>query len=252
MASPSVIGLIPARQGSKRLPGKNVRPFAGHPLIAYSIGAALDSGVFDRVVVSTDSPDVARLAQSYGAEVPFLRPPEMAADQSPDIEWVRYTLGRLVREGERFDAFSILRPTSPFRLPATIRRAWKQFRETAGAESLRAVERCRQHPAKMWVLDGAFMRPLQDDGGARPPWHSSAYQALPPVYAQNASLEIAWSRIPLEEGTIAGQRVVPFLTENFEGHDINKPEDWLLAEALIQHGLAVLPAVRPPVGQPAA
>jgi N-acylneuraminate cytidylyltransferase len=247
MSAPSLIGLIPARSGSKRVPGKNVQPFAGHPLIAYSISAALDSGVFARVLVSTDSPEVARLAQRYGAEAPFLRPAEMAGDRSPDIDWVGYTLRRLAEDGASYDAFSILRPTSPFRLPATICRAWKHFRDNPGVESLRAVEPCRQHPGKMWILEGSFMRPLQDDGGARPPWHSSAYQALPPVLAQNACLEITWSRVPLEHGTIAGQRVLPFFTEGFEGFDINKPEDWLLAEALIHHGLAALPAVRLPL-----
>ena len=247
MTAPSPIAFIPARAGSKRVPGKNVRPLAGHPMIAYSISAALESGVFTRVIVSTDSPEVAQLAKRYGAEVPFLRPIEMAADRSPDIEWVEYTLRRLGHEGHMPDAFSILRPTSPSRLPSTIRRAWSLFCKTPGADSLRAVELCRQHPAKMWFLDGAFMKPLQDDGGAHPPWHSSAYQSLPPVYAQNASLEIAWSRVPLEHGTIAGKSVIPFLTENSEGFDINKPEDWLLAEALLQHGQAALPSVRVPL-----
>lgn len=88
------------------------------------------------------------------------------------------------------------------------------------------------------------MKPLMKDGGANPPWHSSAYQALPPVYAQNASLEMAWTRVPLEEGTIAGKKIIPFLTEGHEGFDINKPEDWWMAELLIEKGLARLPLIR--------
>lgn len=240
----TIVGLIPARAGSKRVPGKNIRLFAGHPLLAYTIGAALDAGIFTRVIVSTDSPETAEIARRYGAEVPFLRPAEMAADRSPDIEWIDYTLRRLQAEGGAADAFSLLRPTSPFRLPTTIRRAWSLFSSQPEADSLRAVELCRQHPAKMWVREGSFMRPLLDDGGANPPWHSSAYQVLPEVYAQNASLEIAWTAVPLNRGTIAGKRIIPFLTEGYEGFDINKTDDWLLAAALLKNNLVALPAVR--------
>jgi CMP-N,N'-diacetyllegionaminic acid synthase len=242
-ATRKIVGLIPARAGSKRVPGKNVRNFAGHPLIAYTISAAIDSGVFERVIVSTDSPEVAELCKHYGAEIPFLRPAEYAGDKSPDIEWIQYTLKRLKEEGVLADAFSILRPTSPFRLPSTIQRAWQRF-SSIDADSLRAVELCKQHPGKMWTLDGDLMKPLLDDGGINPPWHSTPYQALPVVYAQNASLEMAWSRVPLEQGTIAGKRIIPFFTEEAEGFDINKQEDWWLAESYLQRGLATLPEVR--------
>ena len=240
---PKIVGLIPARAGSKRVPGKNVRNFAGHPLVAYTISAAIDSGVFERVIVSTDSPEIAELCKHYGAEIPCLRPAEFAGDKSPDIEWIKYTLQHLKSEGTLTDAFSILRPTSPFRLPSTIQRAWKQFTDL-DADSLRAVELCKQHPGKMWTLEGDLMKPLLSDDGVSPPWHSTPYQALPLVYAQNASIEIAWSRIPLEQGTIAGRRVIPFFTEEAEGFDINKPEDWWLAENSLALGLAQLPEVR--------
>jgi N-acylneuraminate cytidylyltransferase len=95
----------------------------------------------------------------------------------------------------------------------------------------------------MWVVTGNLMRPLLDDEGAAPPWHSSPYQSLPAVYIQNASLEIGWSRVPLEQGTIAGGKVIPFFTEGDEGFDINKPDDWLLAEIRIGSGQFSLPAV---------
>jgi CMP-N,N'-diacetyllegionaminic acid synthase len=239
----SIVGLIPARAGSKRVPGKNVRDFAGHPLIAYTICSALESGIFERLIVSTDSPEVADLCRYYGAEVPFLRPVEFAGDKSPDIEWIQYTLKQLKSEGTLADAFSMLRPTSPFRLPETIQRAWTKFL-SVDADSLRAVELCKQHPGKMWTLEGELMKPLLDDGGINPPWHSTPYQALPTVYAQNASLEIGWTRVPLELGTIAGKRIVPFFTEEAEGFDINKQEDWWLAEIFLASGLAKLPEVR--------
>ena len=98
--------------------GKNVRLLAGHPTIAYTIGPALDSGVFESVIVSTDSEEIAAIARHYGAEVPFLRPAEFAGDTSPDIEWVEFTLTQLGRQGRAWDCFSLLRPTSPFRTPA--------------------------------------------------------------------------------------------------------------------------------------
>jgi CMP-N,N'-diacetyllegionaminic acid synthase len=232
-----IVGLIPARGGSKRLPGKNLRPLAGLPLIAHTIRPALESGIFSSVIVSTDEESTAETARRFGAEVPFLRPPELAGDRSPDIEWILHALGYLAGHGSQFDAFAILRPTSPFRTPATFQRAWETFISFPGADSLRAVEACRQHPGKMWTLTDGLLKPLLDDGGANPPWHSSATQSLPPVYAQNASLEIAWTRVPLETGTIAGRVIAAFLTKDFEGFDINNPEDFLLAEALVQNGL---------------
>src|SRR5688500_4665557 len=142
---PSVVALIPARVGSKRVPGKNVRVLNGHPLIAYTIAPAIKSGVFDRVIVSTDSEAIAAIATHYGAEVPFLRPVEFAGDTSPDIEWVEYTLKTLCAAGQTYDAFSLLRPTSPFRRPDTLQRAWTAFCADLRVDSLRAVEKCTQH-----------------------------------------------------------------------------------------------------------
>jgi N-acylneuraminate cytidylyltransferase len=244
--SPSVVALIPARSGSKRVANKNIRPLAGHPLIAYSISAAVQSGVFAAVVVSTDSERYAQIARHYGAEVPFLRPAEFSGDTSPDIEWVEYTLKRLAAEGRVFDCFSILRPTSPFRLPETIGRAWAEFTTETGVDSLRAVEKCSQHPGKMWVIRGRRMLPLLPIGPAEQPWHSSQYPSLPEVYVQNASLEIAWSRVILEGRTIAGTVLLPFLTQGHEGFDVNKPYDWELAEHMVQTGAALLPTIPRP------
>jgi CMP-N-acetylneuraminic acid synthetase len=241
----SCVALIPARSGSKRVPDKNIKLLAGHPLIAYSISAALQSGVFAAVIVSTDSERYAEIARCYGAEVPFMRPAEYSGDTSPDIEWVEYTLRRLAAEGRRYDCFSILRPTSPFRLPETIQRAWAAFGAETGVDSLRAVEKCSQHPAKMWVVRGRRMLPLLPIGPAEQPWHSSQYPSLPEVYVQNASLEIAWSRVVLEERTIAGTVLIPFITEAMEGFDVNKPYDWDLAEHMVQSGEAILPSPTP-------
>jgi len=232
-STPSCVGLIPARSGSKRVADKNIRPLGGHPLIAYTISAAIQSGVFTAVIVSTDSERYAEVARHYGAEVPFMRPPQFSGDTSPDFEWVEYTLRRLSAEGRAYDCFSILRPTSPFRLPETIQRAWSEFCAETGVDSLRAVEKCSQHPGKMWVIRGRRMLPLLPFGPAEQPWHSSQYPSLPEIYVQNASLEIAWSRVVFEERTIAGTVVMPFLTRDAEGFDVNHPYDWELAEHMV-------------------
>jgi N-acylneuraminate cytidylyltransferase len=158
-------------------------------MLAYSIRAAIDSGVFDAVICATDSDRYADVARYYGAEVPFLRPVEISGDKSPDIEWVVWMLNALKKSGQEFDVFSILRPTSPFRLPDTIRRAWSLFIGNPGADSLRAVEKCKQHPGKMWVIRGNRMLPLLPYANDTTPWHSCQYAALPEIFAQDASLE---------------------------------------------------------------
>lgn len=237
----SCIALIPARAGSKRVKLKNIRILKGHPLIAYTIAAAIQSGIFTRVIVSTDSKEIADVARKYGAEVPFMRPKRYAGDRSPDIQWIKFTLEELKHREILPDCFAILRPTSPFRKPETIIRAWKTFCNSGGADSLRAVEKCRQHPAKMWRVKGNRMEPLMPGKNKNVPWHSSPYQSLPLIYAQNASLEIAFCKIPLKNGSIAGKKIMPFLTEGYEGFDINLPEDWALAELFVSKDPDILP-----------
>lgn len=240
----SAVAFIPARSGSKRVPHKNVRPLAGHPLLAYSVCAALESGLFSKVIVSTDSEEYAAIARHYGAEVPFLRSASISGERSMDIEWLADALGRLKSGGFAYERFAILRPTSPFRLPETIRRAWKEFVSETGVDSIRAVEKCKQHPGKMWIVDGRRMKPLlaQDP---KAPMHSIQYAALPEVYVQNASLEIAYTRVVFEDSSIAGHSVMPFLTQGFEGLDINDEKDMWYAEHLASSGRAKLPRVAP-------
>lgn len=240
---PKSVAFIPARSGSKRVPNKNIKPLAGHPMLAYTVRAAIDSGVFDAVICATDSQHYADVANHYGAEVPFLRSSEISGDKSPDIEWVVWMLRQLKAQGREYEVFSILRPTSPFRLPSTIQRAWQSFSEDPKADSLRAIEKCKQHPGKMWVVRGNRMLPVMPFTLNGTPWHSSQYVALPEIYAQDASLEIAWSRIALEQHTIAGEAIIPFISADLEGFDINEPEDWLLAEHYLAQGQATLPAI---------
>jgi CMP-N,N'-diacetyllegionaminic acid synthase len=238
---PSTVALIPARSGSERVREKNVRPLAGHPLIAYAIAAARQAGVFDRVVCSTDSGKIAEVAQRYGADVPFLRPEEFATSTSPDIEWIRHALDQLE---DHYDLFAIVRATNPFRGPDVLRRGFEQLLATPEADSIRAVELVKQHPGKMWVLEGKLMRPLLDQSHLEVAWHAGQYQALPPIYVQNSSLEIAWTRVVSQTGTREGHAVAAFLTNGYEGFNIDDEEDWDRARRLLDTGAAELPDVK--------
>lgn len=220
-----IIALIPSRSLSKRIPSKNIYPLGSHPLLAYSIQAAKDSGIFAGIYVSSDSEEIGQMGREYGAE--FIHCPLTIAhkDLDPDIKWVGHAL-----EQTPCDIFSILRPTSPFRTGDTIKRAYKQFIENE-VDSIRAVEKVRQHPYKMWHIIDDRLTPLLFPHFEFH-WHSQPYQRLPEIYIQNASLEMAWSRV-VEEGSISGTNIMPFYTEGYEGFDINIPEDLIIAQYLI-------------------
>ncbi|HYI74792.1 MAG TPA: acylneuraminate cytidylyltransferase family protein [Gaiellaceae bacterium] len=242
MSDSRAVAFVPARSGSERVPGKNVRPLAGHPLLAYAIETALQSDAFERVVVSTDSEEIAEIARWYGADVPFLRPPEYATATSPDIEWLAYTLHTL---DERYDLFALVRATNPFRGPDTVRRGFEQLLATPEADSLRAVELVKQHPGKMWRIadDGRTMEPVLDQSHLEVAWHAGQFPALPKVYVQNSALEIAWTRVVTEDGTREGKVLTPFVTQGPEGFNVDDEEDWARAERLVEAGAATLTAI---------
>jgi len=198
------------------------------------------AGVFDRIVCSTDTGKIAGVAQRYGADVPFLRPPEFATSTSPDIEWIRHALEHL---DERYDLFAIVRATNPFRGADVLRRGYEQLLATPEADSIRAVELVKQHPGKMWVIEGKLMRPLLDQSDLEVAWHAGQYQALPRIYVQNSALEIAWTRVVSQTGTREGRVVAPYLTGGYEGFNIDDEEDWDRARRLLDSGTAVLPQV---------
>ena len=134
---------------------------------------------------------------------------------------------------------------SAFRGPDTVRRGLEQLLATPEADSIRAVERVKQHPGKMWELtiDGRTMLPLLDQSHLDVAWHAGQYQALPPVYVQNSALEIAWTRVVRATGTREGRVLAPFLTEGHEGLNIDDEDDFAFAERLVADGRASLPAV---------
>ena len=233
----SCIAFIPARSGSSRIPHKNVCNFFGHPLIAYSINQAIHTGIFSEVVVITDSPDYADIAQSYGASVPDLRPSSTARNRSTDCEWLEWILNlNSTYQSSKF--FSILRPTSPFRSVESIVNAFNTL-DSSKFDSIRAVEPVKQHPGKMWRLRGEQLLPLfpfEFDEPNNVPWHNSSFQSLPNIYIQNASLEICRTISFFKSGIISGESVMPLFTTSREGFDINYPEDILYAEFMVYSG----------------
>ncbi len=234
----SVVALIPARANSKRFPGKNTKRLLDHPLIAYTIAAATQANIFDKIMVCTDSKPIIQIAHDYKVDS-FLRMASL--DDEADIDWLRPLVGEMEPP---YDAVSILRPTSPFRTAETIRWAWHQFTMARDFDSLRAVTRTSQHPGKMWTLreDGHLkaMQPLLLQPGGTP-WHSSPTQLLPPVYVQTGGLEIAWSDTVRLTNTIAGTRILAFELQWPESMDINTEHDWWVAERALHDGRASLP-----------
>jgi len=227
------IALIPARGGSKRIQNKNIRLLGGHPLIAHSINAARDTGIYDRILVSTDNFEIAQVAKQYGAEIPSMRPSEYATDTSPDIDWISYS----VHEWEiaQESTLTILRPTSPLRKAATIKSAVEALTSSSWADSLRAMQLVSEHPGKMWRVNAnneAIPYLQQQDRSV--PTHSSPTNTLERVWVQNASLEVVKVQTIINKGSLAGDRILKFEMPGLEGFDLNTLSDWNYLEFLIQ------------------
>ena len=239
----SIIAFIPARSGSKRIPNKNIMEFCGHPLIAYTIISAVQSGIFDRIICVTDNEQYADIARFYGAEVPSLRPESISGDTSADIEWVNWAIKICEINNCQFDAYAILRPTSPFRSPESIRSAWRDLLSNMEATSIRAVEKCQQHPGKMWLYDGGLIEAFWSEEIDGVPFHSNQYAKLPEIYVQNASLEIAWVNMTRKTNSISGNKIIPYFSKDYEGFDINYPIDVLVGQYLVKEKQASLPEI---------
>lgn len=238
-----IVALIPARSGSKRIAGKNLRELNGAPLIAYTISAALESDIFDQVIVSTNDIDTAEVSTKYGAHVPGLRPNDFATDSSPDIDWVMHALNFWLQKSPP-TYIAILRPTSPLRQAQTIIDAFNRLKENSWADSLRAMERVSQHPGKMWKLDARKKgTPLLPQIIGEIPTHSLPTQSLTEVWVQNASLEIASVGSIVSTHSISGSNVMAYEMPGREGFDINLPDDWLLLENLVLRNPVLLPSI---------
>jgi len=223
-----IIGLIPARQGSKRLPGKNMVLLGGKPLLQWAIEAADESMLFQEIVVSTDWDDCVLLADRFHV-LSIKRPPKLCQDTSHDYEWVHHAVDAF----PGFDIFVILRPTSPFRTAETIKRAMKEFLDGPECDSMRAIERTPAHPKKSWETGNIFMYPCEDGETKGFPWFDLSTQSLGNIYVQNGCIHIAWTETLTKFGNVSGDLIRPFFTEGREGIDINTKQDLEFAEWLM-------------------
>lgn len=223
---PEVLTLIPARGGSKGLPGKNIRPFLGKPLISHSIDAARESGLAGRIVVSTDDPEIAAVALSCGAEVPFLRPSEIAGDASPVLAAALHALDWWTTQyGGDPRWLLLLQPTSPLRTAADILQAFEQL-QSADADAVVSVTEAKSHPHWVKTLDDrGFLKPFVQ-GQSSP----ARRQDLPPAYALNGMLYLVRVAALREEGAFCPRRSLPLPVPASRAIDIDSEHDFLIAE----------------------
>jgi len=229
-----IVAFVPARSGSERVKDKNILEINGVPIIHYTLISARDSGVFDRIVVSTDSDLYGEIAsQIKGVEV-LKRPGKYSKSTSPDIEWVKHAICELDLKDD--DIFSILRPTSPLRRVETIRKAIKCFGDVhTKYDSLRAIAKVDVHPGKMWIKNHNTITPLLPFSYCEIPWHSSQKKVLPEVYYQTASLEVASVSTVLKGGSISGEHVYGFEVDGVDKFDINEIEDIDRLKKILTH-----------------
>jgi CMP-N,N'-diacetyllegionaminic acid synthase len=228
-----VLALIPARGGSKGLPRKNVLALGGKPLIAHTIETALAAELVTRTIVSTDDDEIAEAARAFGAEVPFIRPAELAQDDSTDLDVFRHALEWLAAaEGYEPDLVAHLRPTNPLRVPGDVDAALRLMLDHPEADALRSVSWPAQTPYKMWrAVDGYLVPLLEVDGVGEA--HSMPRQSLPEIWWQNGYVDVVRPRTVLELGSMTGRRVLPFVVED-PGVEIDYADGLRRAEELLQ------------------
>lgn len=228
-----IIAIIPARGGSKGLPGKNIRLLGGKPLIAHSIETAKKSSLVDRVIVTTDDAEIAEVAKRYGAEVPFLRPAELAEDDTPPDPVLKHTL-EFLKEKENYkpDIIVWLEPPCPFRTPEEVDDAIRMLQEDPEADSLRAVCEPFQNPFKSWTLEGKYLNPLIEKKGKV--FHTGPRQKTQKVYWQNGALFLLKYDTIMKKGNFFGDKILPYFMESDRFVDIDKKEDLELAEWYIE------------------
>jgi YrbI family 3-deoxy-D-manno-octulosonate 8-phosphate phosphatase len=247
-----VLAIIPARGGSKSIPRKNIRPFAGHPLIAYSIAAGLKAEMVTRVIVSTDDEEIAQVAREYGAEVPFLRPQELAQDSTTDFPVFEHALIWLAeQQGYHPEIVVQLRPTSPVRPPDCVDNAVRLLMEHPEADSVRGVVLAGQDPHKMWRIspEGRMLALLTVEGLAEP--YNTPRQVLPVTYWQTGHIDVIRASIIFQKKSLSGDIILPLVLDDQYTVDIDTPTDWQRAEWLVTHsarqgGLAMVHPGRSP------
>ncbi len=229
-----ILAIVQARGGSKGIPRKNIRNFAGNPLIAWSIAAAMKSQLVNRVILSTDDPEIAVVGKTYGAEAPFLRPAEFAQDLTVDLPVFEHALKWLMEKENYIPDFVVqLRPTSPIRPSRLVDEAVQLMIDHPEADSVRGVVPAGQNPYKMWQITGEqHLSPLlKVDGIAEP--YNAPRQNLPPVFWQTGHIDVIRTSTILDKGSMSGEVILPYMIDPAFTVDIDNPRDWSRAEWLV-------------------
>jgi N-acylneuraminate cytidylyltransferase len=233
-----ILALIPARGGSKGIPRKNIRSFAGYPLIAWSIAAAQQSQRVTRVIISTDDEEIASVARQHGAEAPFLRPTELAQDKTLDLPVFEHALQWLAEnEGYKPEVVVQLRPTSPIRPRDCVDNAIKTLLEHPRADCVRGVVPAGQNPHKMWRIpkpDGP-MRPLLEVPGIEEPYNAPR-QILPPIFWQTGHIDAIRISTIIKKHSLTGNKIYPLVIDPRYTVDIDNLSDWAKYEAMVYGG----------------
>jgi CMP-N,N'-diacetyllegionaminic acid synthase len=225
-----IVAVIPARAGSKRLPGKNIKVLAGKPLLAYTIEAALAAACFKRVIVSTEDQQIATVAKQYGAEVPWLRSEKIATDEADVVDVVLEVLQKVALAGDNVDAVMLLQPTSPFRSVINIVRAIELFNQVK-PESVVSVSSANTHPFWCKTVDvhGVLKSFCLEE--KKP----TRFQDLPPVYQLNGSIYLSTVKNLQERHSFYSPNTnALIMTDPQECIDIDSSFDWLLAETVMK------------------
>ena len=247
VAGAQVLAIVPARGGSKGMPRKNIRLLRGIPLIAYAIEAALQARLIHRTIVSTDDETIAEIGRNWGAEVPFLRPPELAQDDSTDMPFFEHALGWLEdEEGYRPDILAQLRPTSPIRPKGLVDQAISLLIDNPTADSVRGVVPSKQNPYKMWRIgeDGS-MSGLMSHEFSEP--YNMPRQKLPAAYWQTGQIDVIRYSTITDKNSLSGDVILPVEVDPDYATDIDTAKDLKQAESVLdKKGLdVVIPRTRP-------
>lgn len=220
-SSPRVLAIVPARAGSKGIVGKNIRLFNGMPLLAHAVGCARRIPLIDRVILSTDSAEIADIGRSFGAEVPFIRPAALAADETPMLDVLHHAVHALSDAGWRPDLIVLLQPTAPFRRDEDVGAAIGMLRDDPQADSIVSVERIPGHFAPQWAMkmvDGALQPVIEGAIAAR-------RQDIPPSYTRNGQFYVTrWSTL-IDGRSIYGKRCLAYETSH-RAVNLDSLEDW--------------------------
>ncbi|HEX8849558.1 MAG TPA: acylneuraminate cytidylyltransferase family protein [Gemmatimonadaceae bacterium] len=228
-----VLGLIPARGGSKGVPRKNVRPLGGKPLLQWTAEAALGAKSLARVVLSTEDEEIAAVGRSCGVDVPFMRPEELAADDTPTLPVVQHALGILEERGERYDAVCLLQPTSPFRNAGDID-GCVELLASSGADSVVSVLPVPVEYNPHWVYFGAPNGDIRLSTGEAHP--IPRRQALPAAWHREGSVYVT-RRDVVMSGSLYGARTVGYVVDGARSVNIDTPSDWTLAQTMLPAGV---------------